>query len=297
MVLARITDTCRRYGAIIISGHHHLYSRTTMLQGVGSDKGEDPIPVSDAGVQESKLVISEGLTMSITAGMGGYDGGCNGKYWNATWMEICVARPNDHRGAIIAEFDEENTRIGNFRYMNSMKDGEIVDEFQITSRLPGSLAKAPTNEPSRKPTLRPTQKPSESPIIPPLESLDDSKNTLEPSNIAELEPSSAPSQKPEAVIKQPSRDPSLKPTAEPTAKDPTEMKKDPTGKPTIEPSHVPSQKSEPFTKKPEEIEQNSSHKPTTERSSAPSQKPESTTQEPTENKKEPFQQACISISK
>ena len=172
MVLARITDACRKHGAIIISGHHHLYSRTKMLKSVGSQSDEDPIPVNDIDADESSFVISEGLTMSITTGMGGYDGGCNGKYWNATWMDRCIARPKDHRGAVIAEFEEENTRIGTFRYMNSMMNGKVVDEFQITSRLPGSDTKKnqptkdPTNRPSRKATRRPTRKPTESPTTP-----------------------------------------------------------------------------------------------------------------------------------
>jgi len=151
MVLAPITDVCRKHGAIIISGHHHIYSRTKMLQSVGSRGGDNPIPVSDR-VEKSKFVIKEGLTMSITTGMGGFDGGCNGMYWNATWMDRCIARASDHRGAVVAEFNESDTRIGNFRYINSMKDGDVVDEFQITSKLSGSLNRPPTNIPSRTPS-------------------------------------------------------------------------------------------------------------------------------------------------
>eukprot|EP00535_Pseudo-nitzschia_heimii_P007824 CAMPEP_0197174330 /NCGR_PEP_ID=MMETSP1423-20130617/899_1 /TAXON_ID=476441 /ORGANISM="Pseudo-nitzschia heimii, Strain UNC1101" /LENGTH=771 /DNA_ID=CAMNT_0042623247 /DNA_START=107 /DNA_END=2419 /DNA_ORIENTATION=- len=305
MVLARITDTCRKYGAIIISGHHHLYSRTAMLQSVGSEQGKDPIPIRDAREEKSKFAISEGLTMSITAGMGGYDGGCNGKYWNATWMEKCIARPSDHRGAIIAEFDEKNTRIGNFRYMNSMKSGEIADEFQITSRLPGSLSKAPTNEPSRKPTRRPTPKPTESPSRSMLESLNDSKITLQPSVVSELEPSPVITQKPEPVTKQPSVEPSLKLTVEPssstsqnvepTAKNPTGIKKDSSGKPTMEPSQTPSPNSEPITENPTKIEKDSSNNPQIEPTQVPSRKPESTANRPTENKKEYLESDCISV--
>lgn len=157
MVLARITDTCRKHGAIIISGHHHHYSRTKMLQAVGNQQGGNPVV---ANGDSSKLVISEGLTMSITAGMGGYDGACNGKYWNATWMEKCVARPSDHRGAVIAVFKESDTTVGTFQYMNSLKSGEIVDEFQIQSNLPGSVTRAPTNKPTIKPTGLPTIEPT-----------------------------------------------------------------------------------------------------------------------------------------
>ena len=162
MDLARITDACRKHGAIIMSGHQHIYSRTKMLKSVGTESGEDPIPVDGTNADKSTFVVSEGLTMSITTGMGGYDGACNGKYSNATWMDKCISRPSDHRGAVIAEFDEKDTRIGTFRYMNSLRDGNIVDEFQITSKLSGSVNRA-TKDPSSKPSRRPTRAPTESP--------------------------------------------------------------------------------------------------------------------------------------
>ena len=164
-----------------------------MLQAVGSEQGDDPVPVT---IDRSKLVISEGLTMSITAGMGGYDGACNGKYWNATWMEKCVARPSDHRGAVIAVFNESDTTVGTFQYMNSMKNGEIVDEFQIQSKLPGSGTRAPTNKPSNKPTGLPTNKPSPQPSKKglPVAETPVTKPSLEPTfkPIKEVEPTLKP---------------------------------------------------------------------------------------------------------
>jgi len=241
MVLARITDTCRKHGAIILSGHHHLYSRTKMLQSVGSESGEDPIPVDDANADESKFVVSEGVTMSITTGMGGYDGGCNGKYWNATWMDRCIARPSDHRGAIIAEFEETNTRIGNFRYMNSLKNGNVVDEFQITSRLPGSKTKAPTNKPTRKPSRKPTRTPTES-----LTLSGDSRQPTRKPIVEFINP---------FTNKEPTRRPTRKPSGSPT-ESPTSsgQSRQPTRKPISDPSSTSSHEAELTTKKPTEIE-------------------------------------------
>jgi len=240
MTLARITDACRKHGAIIISGHHHIYSRTKMLQSVGSDSGEDPIPVDGAEVDGSNLVISEGVTMSITTGMGGFDGGCNGKYWNATWMHNCIARPSDHRGAVIAEFAEKNTRIGNFRYMNSIKNGNVVDEFQIISRLPGSRTKAPTNRPSVQPTRKPTRKPTHEPTKFPAKSL-----TEPPTESSTF-----------GYTREPTRE-----KAEPDTQKPTEKEEKPTARPSPrpsrEPSPKPSQKANPDTRKPAENEQES----------------------------------------
>lgn len=143
MALSGITDACRRHGAIIVSGHHHLYSRTKLLQSVGGSTGEGPVFVSNSSDSTMTIknkvasVIQEGTTMSLTVGMGGYDSSCDGKYANASWMEICVASLRDHRGAVNAEFHHETPWTGNFQYLNSLDDAAIVDEFLLTSRLPG----------------------------------------------------------------------------------------------------------------------------------------------------------------
>lgn len=261
MVLDRITDACRKHGAIIISGHHHLYSRTKMLQSVGSESGKDPVPVSGTGNDKFNFVVSEGLTMSITTGMGGYDGGCNGKYWNATWMDRCIASLSDHRGAIIAEFDEKDTTIGMFQYLNSMKNGDVVDEFQITSRLPGSISKAPTRRPSPKPSPKPTQEPTRDP-------------TREPTHEPTEEPTRKPTDEPTSQ------------KAEPATSKPTETKNEPRSpEPTFKPSPRPTFKLEPETKKPTQDEK--TKKPT----------PAKKTKEPTGDEKGPSDKTCISVSK
>jgi hypothetical protein len=163
MALSGITDACRRHGALIISGHHHIYSRTKLLHGVGGPQGDEEILVANPNnsIQRRNAiatnVVSEGTTMSITVGMGGYDSSCNGKYWNASWMEICVASLENHRGAVIAEFDAETPWTGTFRYMNSLANAEIVDEFVLRSRLPGwNTTFAPTASPTMEPTETPT---------------------------------------------------------------------------------------------------------------------------------------------
>jgi hypothetical protein len=143
MELSGITDACRRHGALIINGHHHLYSRTKLLQNVGGPDGKENVTVAKSPSSYVKidnataLVVNEGVTMSLTVGMGGYDSSCNGKYANASWMKLCVASLQEHRGAVIAEFDEATPWTGKFQYLNSMAQGRTVDEFILTSRLPG----------------------------------------------------------------------------------------------------------------------------------------------------------------
>lgn len=143
MSLSGITDACRRYGAIIVSGHHHLYSRTKVLESVGDVSGEDPIPVGHSNHssismdEKNASIIREGLTLSLTVGMGGYDSSCDGKYVNASWMATCVASLREHRGAVIAQFDPDTPWTGTFQYLNSLDNAAVVDEFVLTSRLPG----------------------------------------------------------------------------------------------------------------------------------------------------------------
>jgi hypothetical protein len=143
MSLSGITDACRRHGALIISGHHHLYSRTKVLKGVGGPIGEEQIAIDDASDSVARIdekdvpKIREGVTLSLTVGMGGYDSSCNGKYVDAFWMEKCVASHRDHRGAVVAEFHSHTPWTGTFKYMNSLDNAAVVDKFVLTSRLPG----------------------------------------------------------------------------------------------------------------------------------------------------------------
>uniref|UniRef100_A0A7S1BKU4 Calcineurin-like phosphoesterase domain-containing protein n=1 Tax=Corethron hystrix TaxID=216773 RepID=A0A7S1BKU4_9STRA len=86
MRLFGIVDACRKHGALIISGHYHIYGRTKMLKSVGSDELY-PI-VSD---DENQNKVMENQTMSIVVGNGGYTGRCDGINEGSSWMEICLA--------------------------------------------------------------------------------------------------------------------------------------------------------------------------------------------------------------
>jgi uncharacterized surface protein with fasciclin (FAS1) repeats len=173
MELAAITDACRRHGAIIFSGHHHLYSRTKMLENVGGANGDENITVA----KENQQTIQEGRTMSITVGMGGYDGNCDGKYKDADWMQLCVASLNDHRGAVIAEFDDANPQTGNFTYLNSLNNSAIVDQFILRSKI--NLPSPPSLSPSLKP-------PSSAPSIVTNESIASNATTTPTNSSADM---------------------------------------------------------------------------------------------------------------
>jgi len=121
-----ITDACRRHGALIISGHHHIYARTKMLETVGG-KSSDPL------ISEDQEIITEGRTMSIVVGNGGYKGNCDGKHSKEKWFHICKGGKRD-RGAVIATFDENEGQRATFQYKNSLS-GIVEDRFEIESNL------------------------------------------------------------------------------------------------------------------------------------------------------------------
>mmetsp|Transcript_40142 Transcript_40142/g.94345 ORF Transcript_40142/g.94345 Transcript_40142/m.94345 type:complete len:400 (-) Transcript_40142:593-1792(-) len=82
-----IADACRRYGALIVSGHYHIYGRTKMLKSVRGEPGVYP-EVAD---EERQHLVVENQTMSIVVGNGGYTNACDGRYAGRSWMEICRA--------------------------------------------------------------------------------------------------------------------------------------------------------------------------------------------------------------
>merc|ERR1711865_586890 len=119
---------------------------------------------SHANADNTRYILTEGTTMSITTGMGGYDGSCNGLYSNSSWMEKCISHPSTHRGAVIAEFHLEDDNVGTFQYLNSKANGEVVDEFQITSTLGGRGGGISASKPTTKPSRRISQTQTQSSI-------------------------------------------------------------------------------------------------------------------------------------
>jgi len=129
MLLSGITDACRRHGALIISGHHHIYTRTKMLNSVGGSDDDYPI----ASVKQK--VLKQNHTMSIGTGNGGYKGSCDGRYDGRSWMQTCIGGKSE-RGAVIATFNDDRPWEASFMYKNSIT-GEVKDRFKLVSKLPG----------------------------------------------------------------------------------------------------------------------------------------------------------------
>uniref|UniRef100_A0A7S1C1K6 Calcineurin-like phosphoesterase domain-containing protein n=1 Tax=Corethron hystrix TaxID=216773 RepID=A0A7S1C1K6_9STRA len=129
MNLSNILNACMRYGALLISGHHHVYQRTKLLDNVGNTEGENP------NVANDQSLLIEGRTMSIGVGNGGYQGPCSGKYAGRNWQKICIGGKKE-RGAVIATFNKEEPWKAEFTYYNSFS-GREEDKFKLESKLPG----------------------------------------------------------------------------------------------------------------------------------------------------------------
>lgn len=128
-------EACREAGAIIATGHEHTYSRTKTLvstrrQTVDPD-WSDPLSVR----------VAPGATFVFVSGLGGYGirnqdrclpaaypYGCNGE-----WASIYTSDQGAQYGALFIEFHvdgDPNRARGYFKNI----DGEVVDEFTITSQ-------------------------------------------------------------------------------------------------------------------------------------------------------------------
>ena len=66
------------------SEHHHVYSRTKMLDNVGGDNGTEAIEVS-----KNQNIIEKGQIMSITVGMGRYSGKYKENFADDVYGGVC----------------------------------------------------------------------------------------------------------------------------------------------------------------------------------------------------------------
>jgi hypothetical protein len=97
-------------------------------------------------------------------------------------MERCIASRRDHRGAVIAYFDEEEPWKATFIYKNSIANETVEDEFTLVSQLPGWNI---GNTPAPSVPLPPSDAPLQVSEEPPSDA---------PSQVAKEPPSDAPLQ-------------------------------------------------------------------------------------------------------
>lgn len=109
-------ETCRRYGAIISTGHEHSYSRTHLL----SDMSDKRVVDSDAN-----FTLTEGRTFAFVSGLGGIgirDQERSGNWWAKIYTSTQGAR----YGALFGTFYKDRAEFY-FKNIN----GQIIDRFTV----------------------------------------------------------------------------------------------------------------------------------------------------------------------
>jgi len=109
-------ETCRKYGALISTGHEHSYSRTHLLSNM-----RNQIVASTA----SRFTLSEGETFAFVSGLGGKDIRDQERegYW---WASIYSEDQDAKYGALFATFYDKHAEFY-FKNINN----EIIDRFTV----------------------------------------------------------------------------------------------------------------------------------------------------------------------
>lgn len=131
-------EACRELGAIIATAHEHSYSRTRTLVNI-EQQNVDP-----AWPDPESVRVASGATFVFVSGLGGasirdqerclpatYPYGCNGE-----WASIYTSNVGAEYGALFIEFHVDGNPNKARGYFKTI-DGEVVDQFTVTSQMGG----------------------------------------------------------------------------------------------------------------------------------------------------------------
>ena len=129
-----VYNACKNGGAIIATGHEHSYHRTKTLIDIENQIVDPQWPKPD------NLRVKEGSTFVFVSGLGGYSirdqdrclpisypYGCNHE-----WASIYTSDQDANFGALFCVFNAGGQSNKAYCYFKNI-DGEIVDEFSVTS--------------------------------------------------------------------------------------------------------------------------------------------------------------------
>ncbi len=123
-------DTCRRSGAIILTGHEHSYARTHLMSDF-----ENRVVVN----QNSTMTISEGESIVIVSAVGGHSiRDCENNAENNPWWGSALCRNTDptlRPGVLFCDFNPngDDERLANCWF--EQIDGQIRDQFNLISSV------------------------------------------------------------------------------------------------------------------------------------------------------------------
>lgn len=129
-------DACRKFGAIVTTGHEHSYSRTKRMSSF-----EDFV-VAESG---ETIVLSEGHSLAWVSGIGGIplrsaDSTLQSNHWWASTAAASGTSTVSSYGAVFCKFNL-NGELRKAFCETKLVDGRIIDSFHLASDLQAMASK------------------------------------------------------------------------------------------------------------------------------------------------------------
>ncbi len=185
-----VYEACRRAGAIITSGHSHVYSRTKLISQFGESS---QVVASDDAASPA---VRCGATVSFVLGSSGFKHDASGPNAGRAWFRKVLTRSDlsgDRAGALICDYGSDAASTSAQCEYRLASVNTVVDSFTLASSLCAATS-APTAKGSGSgsgspPTgVLPTRAPT--PASP--SSSGDRAPTASPGSLGDLAPTASP---------------------------------------------------------------------------------------------------------
>lgn len=123
-----VYESCREEGAFIIHGHVHQYARTFLMDDFSKQKIDS--------VEKNNIILEKNKSFVIDCGLGGqptYDQD-DALAANPWWAVIHTKKDGVKHGALFCIFNLDGEKDKAHCYFKNI-DGEIIDQFNMTSKL------------------------------------------------------------------------------------------------------------------------------------------------------------------
>ncbi len=179
-----VYEACRRAGAIITSGHSHVYSRTKLISQFGASS---QVVASDDAASPA---VRCGATVSFVLGSSGFKHDASGPNAGRAWFRKVLTRSNlsgDRAGALICDYGSDVASTSAQCEYRLASVNTVVDSFTLASSLCAATS-APAATGSPPTGVLPTPTPAPTPASP--GSLGDVAPTASPISSGDLAVSS-----------------------------------------------------------------------------------------------------------
>eukprot|EP01060_Flectonema_neradi_P039454 TRINITY_DN869_c0_g2_i1.p1 TRINITY_DN869_c0_g2~~TRINITY_DN869_c0_g2_i1.p1 ORF type:complete len:1318 (+),score=332.00 TRINITY_DN869_c0_g2_i1:49-4002(+) len=146
-----VYEACRENGAVVVSGHSHLYSRTKKFSNFESKQ-------LSTNADNTNISLNCGESIAIVSGMGGKGPDDNGPYASEPYFEASYTTSHGSvgNGVLVCDFPLADDEVAHCQFLVGESPGTIVDDFTIDSTcVENSTPQPPTPPPTPPPTLPP----------------------------------------------------------------------------------------------------------------------------------------------